>query len=32
MTIHPATAEALEEILRVTAKDWGVENGQPIDQ
>ncbi len=23
MTTHPATAEALKEILRVTAREWG---------
>lgn len=28
MTTHPATAEALKEILRVTAKEWGVSDGK----
>ena len=27
MTTHPATAEALKEILRVTAKEWRLDDG-----
>lgn len=31
MTTHPATAEALKEILRVTAKQWGVKDESPTE-
>lgn len=30
MTTHPATAEALKEILRVTAKEWEIREWNPI--
>ncbi|VVD91414.1 hypothetical protein PCO31110_01639 [Pandoraea communis] len=28
MTTHPATAEALEKILRVTAKEWNLDENE----